>query len=245
MPMLLVRPLLFSVLFFFFLWLVSILVRHFLPELLEGGGKDADLEIFPGSRVDISEDDTQSYNPDYSQGQFQDSAQDTAQTSLPAFMNDQSGDYEDTLGDISGLAHKGVVSTNEGKRTPMGMDHEGQNDYTEGGVLEGLPEQGKDYGATPSVSAGGSKTHARKAAGKWSGEAEELNSGDMLMDLDSVAGAFSSISSDEETDSVERSVSAPNRKPLSTEKSPSWAGDFNAKDMAKGLQTVLKKDKEG
>jgi hypothetical protein len=80
-------------------------------------------------------------------------------------------------------------------------------------------------------------------AGDMLGEISD--SMDFLPDLDSMAGAFRPASADGESDTTEYSVSTPSRKPSSGGKGAEWSGDFNAKDMAKGLQTVLKKDKEG
>jgi hypothetical protein len=69
-------------------------------------------------------------------------------------------------------------------------------------------------------------------------------SGEILPDLDSMAGAFASTSLNEEPE-AEFSVSTPSKKPSSGGKNSGWSGDFNAQDIAKGLQTLLSKDKEG
>jgi hypothetical protein len=58
-----------------------------------------------------------------------------------------------------------------------------------------------------------------------------------------MAGAFMSNSSNEEFGANEYSAPSP-RKP-SSNKAPQWTEDFNAKEIAMGLRTVLSKDKEG
>jgi hypothetical protein len=63
-----------------------------------------------------------------------------------------------------------------------------------------------------------------------------------------MAGAFMPSAGDEEPGANEFTVStvAPTRRPASSsKKAPDWTENFNAKDMAKGLQTVLNKEKEG
>jgi len=70
------------------------------------------------------------------------------------------------------------------------------------------------------------------------------DSEESLPDLDSMAGAFKSSSQDEDPDTVEYSVSTPAKK-QSSNKAQAWTGDFNPKDMAAGLRTVLNKEKEG
>jgi hypothetical protein len=58
-----------------------------------------------------------------------------------------------------------------------------------------------------------------------------------------MAGAFLAGSSDEESEEPGFSGSEPLKR--APAKTPEWAEDFNAKEMAKGLQTLLSKDKEG
>jgi hypothetical protein len=73
------------------------------------------------------------------------------------------------------------------------------------------------------------------------------DSEDFFPDLDSMAGAFSSSSSsvDRGADSGGHSpLTAPSRKSRAS-KDAGWAEDFNAKDIAAGLRTVLNKEKEG
>ena len=85
----------------------------------------------------------------------------------------------------------------------------------------------------------------------FSVDTEETSGGtDALPDLDSMAGVFGASSSNEEPAAVGYSSggyqgSAPSRRRSSGSSDASWSGDFNPKDMAKGLQTVLIKDKEG
>lgn len=59
-----------------------------------------------------------------------------------------------------------------------------------------------------------------------------------------MAGAFASVTANEEEEAADYSISSPSKKPSSS-KGQEWAEDFNAKDIAMGIRTVLNKDKEG
>jgi hypothetical protein len=63
---------------------------------------------------------------------------------------------------------------------------------------------------------------------------------DVLPDLEDMAKAFLPSSEEEEEEPV--SEEAPAKKPSKSGKGKSLAGDFNPKDIALALQTVLKRD---
>ena len=92
---------------------------------------------------------------------------------------------------------------------------------------------------------------SKESSPAFSTGSEEISGGtDALPDLDSMAGAFGSGSSNDEPVNSGYSSggyqgSAPTRRRSSGASDASWSGDFNPKDIAKGLQTVLIKDKEG
>jgi hypothetical protein len=64
---------------------------------------------------------------------------------------------------------------------------------------------------------------------------------DTLPDLDAMAGAFMSSDSGGEED-VAPSAFPAERKMSSTNKGDTMGGDFNSKELASAIQTILKKD---
>ena len=237
MPMIILRPLIFAFIFFVISSLIYILVRTFLPELLEDETPGFDPGLIPGSRVNIMEDDApdfvQGFSPALNRG---DSFQDDAGGGVPenprdssraagappqkqVFMGAQADDSEDGLGNISDLMGKYTVSPSSppaSSSQPETLDQNAQEDYTKAGDLEEIPAAAGIPGSV-----------------------------DILPDLDSMAGAFMPATMGRETDTTDYSVSAPPRKPLPGRKNKECAGDFNAKDMASGLRTILNKEKEG
>lgn len=238
MPLLLIRPIIFAVLFFIISNVGYFLVSQFLPELLEEGGPDLDKTPLPGSRINITEGDytglPQGNNPP---------------SPRPAFMGAQADDSDEGMGNITDLLKRATlpqVSIRETQEhSPPGLDQNAQDSYTKKGDLEAFPE------AEPLPPNGGDSGSGGNASG-FPGGFPEGNSGeipdsavDILPDLDSMAGAFLSSSADGEADTIEYSVSTPSPKPSSNSKTPAWTGDFNAKDLASGLRTILSKEKEG
>ena len=222
MPALIVRPLIFAVLFFILPALIKILVSRFLPELLE----DSSPEIIPGSRVNITEGDEAGYPMEYPAGYPMEAPPSLGQA--PVFAGAKPDDSGDDVGNISDL----FKSQSQDKGFSAGMDQIAEDDYTEKGM--GDFGTGKEKGAWTQTE--------RKAPAETSfgfSDSEES-----LPDLDSMAGAFISSSSDENPETVEYSASTPARK-QSSNKAQAWTGDFNAKEIAAGLRTVLNKDKEG
>lgn len=239
MPTLLIRPVIFAVVFFAISAFINILVSNYLPELLEGTPSDADTDLLPGARIDIMEgDDSEEISLGYSP---------EANIAVPdqGFTGDHQGDSADDVGDISALASIVKESAPAPAQSPQGgsssswpgaegasrgMDHNGKNEYN---GTQGMVDFSKEVNTAPG------------AASPRSTE-DIVDSEEMLPDLDSMAGAFVSSFSSEEPDATEYSVSTPiARKTSSQAKGSEWAGDFNAKDIAAGLRTVLKKDKEG
>ena len=155
-----------------------------------------------------------------------------------------------------------------------GMDQNSKVGYTEPGVMDEIPAWGLDQGKESPIKAPLEDFKPEPAAEaaaeavaetprfepapapprfavKLGEETGEVSGGtDILPDLDSMAGAFRSASSDDEGDNQERnsleySLPASPARPASDRNQPQWKGDFNAEKMAKGLQTVLSKEKEG
>ena len=254
MPMLIVRAVLFAVLFFVITALIHFMVSRFLPELLAGDSHAEEVDFMPGSRINIMEGDTgggQSAEP--SPGGL-------------SFMGAQAEDSEDGLGHISDLPSKepaDPLTAAAGIQGIglVGMDQNAQDGYNGEGKLEELPEPGvfapwdpaafsgsasSEPGAfvpdRPPVSGGGKPP----ASGKLQDAnfAEVSDSGDFFPDLDSMAGAFMPSSAAEGSDAGEYTAAASSKRPRSN-KNSGWSGDFSAKDMAMGLRTALNKEKEG
>ena len=216
MPMLLFKPIIFGFIFFAISILAKVAANHFLPELTEESdfGEDS---YRPGSRVDITDDDSLDYPPGTLSRQNGESA-----TAAPgfSFMGARPDDSDDSLGDISDLSRKNAFVPGIGGEAPMGMDQNTEEGYTEGGESRG------------------SQAKASRAYGS-----EVFSPDETLPDLDSMAGVFMPSSSDEEPEGGERAQHTP--KKSSSSSAPAWTGDFNAKEMAQGLRTVLSKEKEG
>jgi hypothetical protein len=236
MPILIVRPLIFALLFFVVSALINMAVLRFLPELLEANQENESFDPVPGSRIDITEGDSPS-------------------SSIPSFMADSS---EDGLGNISDLLQGGNAPPAQ-----AGMDQNKTDGYNKAGEMvdfsgspleapdppsssEMPPWTGVNFAGSTGTSAGGIQDAPSESPARDKALPEVFSgSEDVLPDLDSMAGAFSSFADEEEGDTIEYSVSTPSSKSSSSKNAPDWTGDFNPKDMAKGLQTVLKKDKEG
>lgn len=230
MPMLIIRPLIFAVIFFLLSIVVKELVSKFLPELLE----DTKVSQPPGSRVNITDDGP--------------GATVNEQAGQPLF-GAKPDDSEHELGDISQLSDGGASSQSPTGGIFSGMDQNTEDGYNKGGeFVEGASDRASGSDAASSFDAPGG-TPQQSASGGGSPRTgrttDMLGSEESLPDLDSMAGAFVSAPSGiEEPEPDVFSVSTPSRK-ASSGKSTAWAEDFNAKDIAEGIRTVLIKDKEG
>ena len=214
-PVLILRALAFSALFFVISGFIRVLVSRFLPELLEEGGMD-DTVPRPGSRINITEGN------DYYQGISPEVSQEYPK---PSVIGAQPDDSEDGLGNISDLLGRSGLNLVDNPGT--GMDQNGPDGYTDNGEL------GAPSAAYP---------------GKGQADGDDVNipaSVDVLPDLESMAGAFSPATGYGDSETTEYSVSAPAKKPSLKDKAPEWSGDFNAKELAAGLRTILNKEKEG
>ena len=70
------------------------------------------------------------------------------------------------------------------------------------------------------------------------------SSDELLPDLDSMAGAFSSASSGEDSEASDYPVSMSIAKETSGRTDIGWSEDYPPKDIASGVRTILNKDKE-
>jgi hypothetical protein len=243
MPMLVIRPLIFTALFFALSTIGKILVSRFLPELLEESVMNED-SYRPGSRINILEDDSLSDPSTAAQGFISGALGQVSSGAKP-------DDSEENLGDISDLSNRSAFSPAaggniSGGESIPGIDQNAKERYTENGGLSGSAEPDFSKMFSPESSFGVSTASQTRAAGVSAGARTDggFSSDDTLPDLDSMAGAFMSDSSDEEQGTSEYSAPSPSRRP-SSNKAPKWTEDFNAKEIAMGLRTALSKDKEG
>jgi len=266
LPVLIIRPLIFAVVFFVLSAFIKMLIGRFLPELLEDSADEDGLA--PGSRINILEDDGPSLTSAVPDG-F------TSLASAQATVGAKPDDSDDGLGDISDLSRRNIFSQpDEGNTSAMGsilggIDQNAKELYNDNGGSDPIvPDFSKMFSPEPSsieappaagqakapgtVSTAGPVAAKAKAAGTTvpaNFAIKTVESGfdtdEALPDLDSMAGAFMSDSSDEEEGPVESSAPSSPSRAASSKKAPEWTEKFEPKDMAMGLRTVLSKDKEG
>ena len=238
MPMLIVRPLIFAAIFFALSALIKILVSSKLPELLEGSA-DGDSSM-PGSRINILEDAGASDSSAMTEGFISGALGQASAGAKP-------DDSEDDLGDISELS-KRIFPQSSGEDAQAGesipgIDQNEKGSYTDNGGSSDtiIPDFSNMFsaGSSSDAPAGGQA----RAAGARARTGVGLDSDEGLPDLDSMAEAFMSGSPDEGQGANERS--APGLSRRSSDKTPKWTEDFDAKEIAMGIRSVLKKDKEG
>ena len=244
MPLLIIRPLIFAVIFFALSAIIKILISKFLPELLGDGAQDDGFK--PGSRINILEEDTPSDMSSLAEG-FISGALGQASGAKP-------DDSESDLGDISDLSRRITLPpTDDGALS--GIDQNEKEQYTDmggssdsiepdfsnmfgTGATAGSQEKAAGTGASVGAStkaAAGAKSGAKRGGGS--------NSDEDLPDLDSMEKAFMTESSDQGSEASE--YSGPITLKKSSDKTPKWTEDFDAKEIAMGIRSVLKKDKEG
>jgi hypothetical protein len=213
LPALIIRPLVFAVVFFIIAAIVYFLVSHFLPELLEGdlpASMDAGDALGPGSRINITEDES-------------------AGTPVYAAQPD---DSEDDLGNIADL----LTQAKTARPAPMPAET----------GFPGLDQSGEDgYNRNEAVSAGGRNGGGFTGSGSAGPSLDPADSMDVLPDLDAMARAFlpGSGGGEDEADVTEYSTSDDSpKRPLAGGRGQKMEGDFNPKELAAGIRTILKKE---
>jgi hypothetical protein len=220
----LMRALIFAGIFFVIAGGINLAVSRFLPELLDMRDNDQ-----AGSHVDITVED-----------------EDTP----AAFPNDES---DEEVGNIGELVGQG---SSENIMWGTGLDQTGENGYNSSNVGVGDDTSFGDNksNANPQMPASpltdkqaGAYSHSRPPADERDAQPaipsrswEDLDSVDILPDLEDMAKAFLPLerADEEESDSEDASQ----KRPSTSGKGRSPAGDFNPKDMAQALQTILKRD---
>jgi len=245
-PMLIIRPLIFAAIFFALSAFIRILISRFLPELLGDGATDDGI-FKPGSKINILEEDTPSDPSALAEG-FISGALGQASGAKP-------DDSEDDLGDISDLS-KRIAFPPDAEGTLSGIDQNEKEQYTDKGDMSDSigPDFSKMFGTEPLFEASAGSQERKAGTGASAGAGTKASAGaktgggsssdDDLPDLDSMAEAFMTESSDQGSDASEYSGPVSPKK-SSSDKTPKWTEDFSGKEIAMGIRSVLKKDKEG
>jgi hypothetical protein len=229
-PALLVRPLFFGAVFFALAGGIWLLVSRFVPELLLPG-EDADGDA-PGSRVDIS-------------------VGDRAAGALPSAGPDE--DVDDIAKLLSGGSGRSAAGGGGTGNVPPGEDRAGRGNSPgldqngEGGYTE------KERGARE---AGAGAYAAKEDVPVYSAGPASL---EVLPDLDSMSGSFLSgpeAAGEGRVDAAESWAAGPGgdsppdmgeagpvpERRKTSGKGQSMGGDFNPKDLASAMRTLLSKD---
>ena len=282
-PMLVLRPILFGLLFFAISALVKYLISHFLPDLLEGAARGDDSGILPGMRIDITEAGLPGEALAFAHegmGANMSRPSNRINAAVPKPVAVGFSDSEENIGNIADLKKKPQArNVPPSDDMPLevlqaGMDQNTEIGYTDTEGMGDLPSWGGKgelkapikvpfvVDSTPAVAE--KMSEAVRETPQFQPAPEPLrfasisgeNGGsgggsDMLPDLDSMAGAFRSSSNDDEREepkeqgSLEYYTPASPKKTSSMRPQPQLRGDFNAKDLARGLQTVLSKENNG
>ena len=253
LPMLVIRPVIFAIVFFIIFACIQILINRFLPELYESGKEKDVSDFMPGARINITEDEPMASPIDYTGEAAQEtqSSQDYSQESgQAAYAKPSSGarpnELDKEIGDISQLAY---ISRQENKIEETGIDQNQESSYNAEGE-EDVPEfeqvESLDSTDTPPPVAEekGSAPGSEMPEFFFENSARSSSMDEVLPDLDSMAGAFSSASSNEAPEGQEYPVSMSIAKTSSGRNDLGWTEDFPPKDIASGVRTILTKDKE-
>jgi hypothetical protein len=241
MPYLLIWPLIFAAIFFVLVIAAKFLFGQFLPELLEDDSS-SNAGLFPGSVVNIMEGDANS-------DEFSSDAQGSGGSPWQSPNAARPDDSDKSIGDITTLAE--VVARNKSVYKEAtagasdGLDQNMENGYTALGELDKFSQSLPPVETAASGAAADPPAHAAAKPAKMPkprSQALYSDSDDTLPDLDSMAGVFTSSSAEEEPETA--NYSEPDRKTKSANRDQSLEGDFSPEDIAKGIRTVLKKDKE-
>jgi hypothetical protein len=227
-PVFLVRSLAFGVLFFVVSGIIWFLISHFLPELLDG-----DISA-PGGRIDIEEG---SEAGDLSFG-------DGGAGIRAALANDS----DEALGDISDYLQSNDAPPKDGPAASGGIGMFSADDISGNGASPAFSVPpvdqvgGSDYNESGGVYASSPPGKPGGSGGVSSAAPVVPGSIDILPDLDSLAGAFLPSSGDAEEDTVDYSIPPPAKNPSLNSKGQKMEGDFNPKDLAMGIRTILGKE---
>jgi hypothetical protein len=216
------RGLCFAVLFFVLGTGAWMLINTFMPELLFPEAEDAAANIFGSESGDSQSSDQQVYG-----SRINITLGDKSDAALP------DNDGEDEVGNIADLV-SGAVDPAAEARKNKGLDEFSENSYNEagegitpsmGGLAEGLPDLPTEEN------------------GSFSMNFDNFSLGGGLMGLEPFGDSLS-LPVDNGGTAVGEEASLPERK-VTGNKPMALEGDFNPKDIAAGIRTVLETDKKG
>jgi hypothetical protein len=195
------------------------LINTFIPELLFPEANDAVTNIFGSEPSDSQNHDSGSYG-----SYINIMVGERSEAALP----DDGGQDTEEIGNIADLV-SGAVDPAEESKQQRGLDEFSENSYTNSGEdttpsLNGLAEPASD-------------------SGSLSMNFDSFALGGGIMGLEPFGDSFS-IPGDSGGASKEEAFSLPERK-VTGNKPMTLEGDFNPKDIASGIRTVLETDKKG
>ena len=249
MPLLIVWPLVFALVFFVLFIVARFLLGQFLPELFQEDS-ESNTNLLPGAVVNIMEGDNGGLADEFSSDASQDSGLSLSWQAPDAARPD---DSDKTIGDISALsevaARKEAANKESSNGVLTGMDQNVETGYTGLGGLDDFSQstpqmdfEAEAFGSgalsTPTKPAKSAKSSKPAKSGS---STRYSDSEDSLPDLDSMAGVFTNVSTEEQPETIDYSDRG---RKNSTGKENTLEGDYTPKDMAEGIRTVLKKDKE-
>jgi hypothetical protein len=210
----LLRAGLFGAVFFILAGGIRFLVDRFLPDLLSGEKNGAELAGVPGARVDISVGDGEE------------------DAVLPSALPHDS-QIDEEPGDIADLLNGNIARTPPPGPVPsfQGMDQKEEDGYTES-------RESQFQSKAPNGAAG--TDSGEKTADPVSGD---FHPAEVLPELDSMAEVFrpGGDGAPEPVSDGQSSFDRPGGG-SGRSKGQSMAGDFNPKDLASAIQTILSKD---
>ena len=231
----LLRALIFAAVFFGMGIGIRALIKTFLPELLDSNSQSniTDHVFSPasaalpaaGSRVNIALDDPGADAALPAALPEQDNGMVEGLAGGPS--DDSAGGLAGDVGDFADLVSSAAISAPKAS-AHKDVDQNPINGYTE--------EIGEFSPALDDAKDDDSEEFSLDFGTFVSGNAEEMDDGGSFMD------SFSPFSDEDTTFSEE--IAPQERKP-SGNKTEKLEGDFNAKEIAAGLRTVLEKDKKG
>ena len=257
MPFLIIWPFIFAFVFFVLFVVAKFLFNQFLPELINGDS-GTNSNIFPGTVVNIMEGDNpglaDEYSSDAPEGEL--GAELSWQAPNVAANAARPDDSDISIEDISSLsdvaARKKTTYNETSTDVFTGMDQNMESDYNAlgdlGKISQSTPQMDFESiafgGASMAPSANASAKPAKQSkAAKSRSPVLYSDSDDSLPDLDSMAGVFAKASEEEESETANYSEPSRGGK-KSANGDQALEGNYTPKDMAEGIRTVLKKDKE-
>jgi len=229
----LLRALAFAALFFVLGTGAWTLINTFMPELLFPEDNDAAANIFGSETSGFQNQDSQTYGSRINITLGDGAPLGTSPLgAMPANAALPDGDEKDSdeVGNIADLV-SGAINPAEEAKQQRGLDIGNENSYTDSG--ESVTPSLNDI-AAPLPAEGG---------GGFSMNFDSFAMGGGLTGLDTFGDSFS-LPADADGAAKEEAAALPERRVIEN-KPMALEGDFNPKDIAAGIRTVLETDKKG